>query len=66
MSIRRVKKTIAQNGMNITSLAKATGYTRSHISNVIHGHFKSPKAREAIANALNIESQKLWGKGKEA
>ncbi len=61
MSVTKIKKLIKQKGMNVKLLGDKTGYSRIHISNVIHGHFKSPKAREAIAHALNIEPQKLWG-----
>ncbi len=69
MTTKRIKNLIKKKGMNVKSLAEKIGYSRIHVSNTIHGHFKSSKVREAIANTLNIEPHKLWGKkenGKQA
>ncbi len=50
--IKKIKKALKENGLTVKSLSKKAGYSRIHTSNVIHGHFKSPKAREAIAEVL--------------
>lgn len=62
MSAKRIKKILIDKGLTIRSLAKKTGYSSSHISVVVHGHFKAPKARQAISKALGVDHDKLWGK----
>ena len=60
MSTKKVKKAMIDKDLTITKLAKKTGYSRIHLSNVINGHFKSAKARGAIAEALGKKPERLW------
>ncbi|MGA3113298.1 MAG: helix-turn-helix transcriptional regulator [Syntrophobacteraceae bacterium] len=57
---RIIKKLLIDKGMAITDLARKTGYSRTHLSAVIHGRIDSPKARRAIAAALEVEFEAFW------
>lgn len=59
---KKVKKAMIDQELNITQMARITGYTRGHLSNVINGHFESPKARKAISEALGRNYAELWGR----
>lgn len=60
MLFKNVKKAMIDQDLNVTKLAKATGYTRNHISNVINGHVESIKVKKVIALVLGKEDSKLW------
>lgn len=55
-----VKKLLIDKDMTIKDLVQKTGYTRGHLSGVIHGRLDSPKAQRAIAAALGVEFEGLW------
>lgn len=58
--ILRDKKSLIK--INITELARAIGRSRTWVSLVLHGHRKSPATRKAIAEALGVPYERLWGK----
>jgi len=60
MIAKVVKKEMIDKDITITSLAQATGYTRSHLSNVINGKVESEKVKKIIALALNKPFKELW------
>jgi len=47
--------------INIGEVAKATGKSRTWISLVLNGHFKGEPTRRAIAEALGVPYEELWG-----
>ena len=61
MSTKRVKKKMIDRGVTTKKLATLTGYSKSHISNVINGRFQSAPARSAIAGILGVPPETLWG-----
>jgi len=48
--------------INTVELAKSTGKSRTWISLVLNGHFKGKPTRRAIAEALGVPYEELWGK----
>jgi DNA-binding Xre family transcriptional regulator len=65
MIAKKVKKTMIDRDITVTNLAKITGYTRGHLSNVINGRIDSIKVKKVIALALDKKFSELWN-GKEA
>jgi lambda repressor-like predicted transcriptional regulator len=63
MATEKIKKMMVDKGLTLKKLAEKAGYSRVHCSNVVHGHFKSPKAREAIARALEANFSEVWQEG---
>ena len=61
MTTKNIKKALIDRNLNITKLAQITGFSRVYLSNVINGHFEGPKARKAIAEALDQNFNDLWG-----
>ena len=61
VTAKALKKTLKDQGINITGLARRTGFNRVYLSNVINGHFVGLNARKAIAEALNKDFNELWG-----
>ncbi|QTA83890.1 HTH domain-containing protein, Cro/C1-type [Desulfonema limicola] len=62
MNAKNIKEAVKAKGMTIKKLSKEIGYTRSHVSNVIHGHHESPRVRKAISDLLGKTPQQLWAK----
>jgi len=63
MIAKKVKKLMIDRGLTITALAEITGYSRSHISNVINGRVgSSTRIKKAIALAL--VGKRAWDKEK--
>jgi len=60
MFFKNVKKTMIDQEFTVTKLAKVTGYTRAHLSHVINGHVKSPRAQRVISLALKKDFRELW------
>jgi len=60
MTVKNIKKTMIDQDLNVTKLAKITGYTRGHLSNVINGHFDSIRAKKSISLALRKDFDELW------
>lgn len=50
--------------INIKGLARATGRSRTWISLVVNGRVKGEPTRRAIAEALGVSYEELWGKDK--
>jgi lambda repressor-like predicted transcriptional regulator len=57
---KTIKKLLIDRELTIAALARKSGYTRSHLSAVIHGRVDSPKAQRAIAAALGVELEGFW------
>ncbi len=51
--------------INISELARRTGKSRTWLSLVLNGHFKGLPTRKAIAEALGVPYEELWGKEEE-
>lgn len=66
ISNKKIKKLLIDQDLTVAKLAETTGYSRVHMSNVINGHFESPKARQKIAEALNQDFSELWGEQNKA
>lgn len=47
--------------MSITELAKITGYSVQHVSNILNGHVDSERGKKLIAKAMKKDFFKLWG-----
>lgn len=60
MSNKEIKKILIDKDMTVTNLAKETGYTRVHMSRIINGHIKSPKAERLIAFVLETPRDMLF------
>jgi lambda repressor-like predicted transcriptional regulator len=57
---KKIKKLLIDKGMTMAELAYESGYSRVHTSYVVNGHFKSKKAREAIARVLDVKPHEIW------
>jgi hypothetical protein len=57
---KRVKKLIIEKSLTVSELSKRTGYSISYVSMVINGRRKNREVRDAIARALERNSQELW------
>ncbi len=58
--MKAIKKLLIDRDMTITELALKTGFTRSHLSSVIHGRLDSRRAKRAIALALGVDFDQIW------
>lgn len=63
MIFKRVKISMINQAFTITSLAKATTYTRGYVSNIINGHIESVRAKRMIALVLHEDYETLWSEG---
>jgi transcriptional regulator with XRE-family HTH domain len=57
VKVQMLKKTVTQ-----TDIAKALGIDRSTVSGVVNGHRTSRRVQKAIADAVGVPYEKLWGK----
>lgn len=57
-----VKVQMLKRNINQTDIAKALGLDRSTVSGVVNGHRTSRKIQKAIAEAVGVSYEKLWGK----
>jgi len=57
---KKIKKIMIDQDVTISSLAKITGYSRAHLSNVINRNVDSLKVKKIIALILNIKFKELW------
>ena len=60
MVFKVVKKSMIDQDLTVTKLAKITGYTRGHLSNVINGRLDSIRAQKSISLALRKDFHELW------
>ena len=61
---RKIKALLALKGVSAFSIARKLGVDRSLITKVISDktYNKSPRVRAAIAEALDVPYEELWGK----
>lgn len=52
-------------GITGGDIARTLNVSRTAVNSVIKGRWRSPRVQEAIAHALGVPYEKLWGK-KEA
>ena len=57
MNTKEIKKCLIDNDLTISALARKTAFSRAHISSVIHGHWSSKNARNAISAVIG---KNLW------
>lgn len=62
---KAIKKLLIDREITIADLARQTGYTRGHLSAIIHRRLDSLKAKRAISAALGMTFQELWGAEQE-
>lgn len=60
MVYKSVKKELINQDLMVKDIAKATGYSKEHISGVINGRYESPKAKKMIALVLGKNFDSLW------
>lgn len=60
MVFKSVKKEMINQDLKIKDIAEAIGYSPEHISGVINGRHKSPKAKKMIAMVLRKDFDSLW------
>jgi transcriptional regulator with XRE-family HTH domain len=58
----KVKALLIKNGIKQADIAKQLGTTRGTISAAINGHHQSRRVKQAVADALKVDYEKLWGK----
>ncbi len=58
MKNKEIKKCLIDLDLTITDLAKRTGFSRVHISNVVNGHWNSKNVRDAVTRVIG---KNLWG-----
>lgn len=59
---RKVKALLIRQGIKQTDIAKALGITRGTVSATINGHRESHNVKRYIAQLLNKDYVRLWGK----
>jgi transcriptional regulator with XRE-family HTH domain len=52
MDAKKIKKLLIDQNLTVAELARRAGYSRVHVSEVIHGHRKSLEAQRRIWAAL--------------
>jgi DNA-binding transcriptional regulator GbsR (MarR family) len=60
MSIKNIKKILLDEDLSITDLSQITGYSRGHLSAVIHGRFDSSRAKKVISLALHQNYNEIF------
>jgi len=56
----KIKVLMMQKGLNGAKIARNIGITRQAISGVINLRWRSIRIRKAIADALDVQIDKLW------
>jgi lambda repressor-like predicted transcriptional regulator len=56
----KIKIELLKKGITGAAIARSLDITRSYVSHVIAGRFKSKKVRRAIADALGMRVEQLW------
>ena len=57
---KEAKKILIDNGWRLRDLAKTTGYSVQHVSNLLNGHLSTVRGKENIALALGKNIDELW------
>ena len=57
---KKVYATLTQTGMSVGALSHRAGYSRRHVTSVIRGYDKSPRARQRILDALEGKHNSLF------
>lgn len=60
-ALKKIKISLIERGLSFKDLSEITGYTREHLSRVIHGKTNSPKTRKVISLVLFKNDKELWG-----
>ncbi|MFN3467396.1 MAG: helix-turn-helix domain-containing protein [Candidatus Brocadiales bacterium] len=61
MKVTEVKKRLWVMGWSQDSLVKRTGRSKSEVSMVLNGYRRTASVQEAIANAVGVSVEKLFG-----
>jgi len=62
---RKIKSLLIKNGIKQADIAKKLGYSRGTVSGAINGHHQSRPVKQAVADMLKMDYDKLckiWGK----
>jgi transcriptional regulator with XRE-family HTH domain len=62
---KKIRRLMITKGVSGAEIARQIGVTRNLINGVILGYWESPRAKQAVADALGVPYEKLWGKKKE-
>jgi|GEM_PF-2173071 len=58
---KRIKILLINKDLDVAKLARLIGKNRSWVSQVLYGHIKGEPTRKAIAEALGVPYEELWG-----
>lgn len=59
---RKVKALLIKKGIKQKQIADALGITPGTVSGAIGGHYESRPVKEKVAQLLQMDYEKLWGK----
>ncbi len=57
---REIKAMMVRKGISQAAIARQIGVTRSFITHVIAGDFRTARIRRAIADALGLKYELVW------
>lgn len=60
---RKVKSLMMLKGLRSKDIAKDLGVTETWVSLVLNGRRRSPRVRQAFADALGMNVEELWPNG---
>ena len=60
MHPEEIKAALRIKGITLTALAQELGLSRSMVTNVIHGHARSKRVEERIAQILGKSVSAIW------
>lgn len=66
MSELEIKIELLKRGISGAEISRRIGCHRTAIYHVIAGRYKSRRVRQAVAEALNLPYEVVWGKEKNA
>jgi len=61
---KKIKILLINNDLDVAKLARKIKKNRSWVSQVLYGHIKGEPTRRAIAEALGVPYEELWGEDK--
>jgi len=65
MDSSEIKGLMKKLGVSQEEIAKKLGITRVYVNRVIHGERSTKRVRQAIADALRMPFEEVWGDGKD-
>ena len=65
VTYRIIRVLLMQEGLTQAGIARQLGISLPAVSYVVTGFRKTPRTREAIAEALEVDYQELWGEEKQ-